>query len=90
MQPTQRTYTNILTSEVFRMYADNYTHATTLINENTGNECKTFYVCAFTGTDVKDDKGNVYNLGAGEFIDTSIVKLTHKKFFIQKRFVKFN
>ena len=86
--PTQRTYTNHLTGEVFRMYADSYTHATTLINENTGKECKTFYVCAFTGTDVKDNKGKVYNLGSNEFIDTSNVRLTHKKFFIQKRFVK--
>ena len=88
MQPTQRTYTNHLTGEVLRMYADSNTHQTTLINESTGNVCNTFYTCAFTGTDVKDENGKVYNLGAGEFIDTSKTKLTHKKFFIQKRFVK--
>jgi hypothetical protein len=88
-QPTQRTYRNAETGEYFRMYHHPSTGANKLINETTGREITMFYACAFTGTDVKLNTGEVFNLSSGEFVEqTANRKVTHKKFFIQKRFTK--
>jgi len=88
-QKTKRSYENYHTKEMFDMYQHSSTHKLVLINRETEIECTTFYCCAFTDVDLKLSTGEQIRLNRGQFIDTSIVKPTHKKFFIQKRFSKF-
>jgi hypothetical protein len=88
-QKTKRSFENYHTKEMFDMFQHSETHELVLINRETETQCKTFYCCAFTDVDLKLNTGGQIRLNTGQFIDTSIYKPTHKKFFMQNRFSKF-
>ena len=88
MQPTQRTYTNILTGEVFRLHIDYYNKFSKLLSESNGEECKEYYASSVIEIELKDSKGKVYKLKQGEFLNTENIKLTHRKYFCDYRFKK--
>jgi hypothetical protein len=89
LQKTKRSYENYHTKQMYDMYQHSDTHELVLINRDTGEKLKTFYCCAFTDVDLKLSSGGQIRLNTGQFIDTSIHKPTHKKFFMQNRFSKF-
>lgn len=86
-QQTKRSYTEKQTGKSFDMYQNSDTHELKLVSKD-GEECKQFYCCAFTDCSVKTSDGQIIDLKQGEFIKTDKIKLTHKRFFIQKRFSK--
>ena len=91
-QPTQRTYYNKLTGELFRMYHNSDTGKSYLLNEYTGRKITCNYlICAFNGQTFKLNTGRIIELLAGEFYPLAKGEIcTHKKFTgIQKRFVKY-
>lgn len=88
MNPTQRTYTDIETGEIYTLYSDDRTHQICLIAES-GKKPKGFYICAHSGMTIKIDNkkqieltnGTFYNVKEGE-------RITHKKYIGFKRFSK--
>lgn len=93
MRPTQRTYYNKLTGELFRMYHSDTTGKNMLINIDTGYSISSGYLIAgHNDITYKLNTGKVIDLKRGEFyplqISTGEVP-TYKKFTgIQKRFTK--
>lgn len=89
MRPSNRTYTEFWTGEVYKMYIDDFNHKTKLINEKNGYEIDFFYCSAFTSVKLKFyDKSEVL-LSTGQFIkQDKLNPVTHKKFFFEKRYKK--
>lgn len=89
MRPTNRVYKNIDSEELFRLYKDDNTHELCLINERTGNCVKNFVLSAFTPVKYKLQDKSVVSINPGEFMIVDLKnKPTHRKFIVEKRFVK--
>lgn len=90
-RPTQRTYYNKLTGDLFRMYHSNITGTNYLMNEETGHIIKSsVLIAAFNAQTFKLSNGKIIELKQGEFYPLACCEIaTHKKFTgLQKRFVK--
>lgn len=94
MIPTQRTFRDIETGEYFRLYEHPERHTFKLISDGSkkfapGTEVNGFYICAHCGVDIKINSQKIVNLDMGSFYNLKEgEKITHKKFFMQKRFSK--
>lgn len=89
MTPTQRTYKDVETGDVFRLYSDQTTGSFKLISDPTddpmamagGTEVNGFYICSHSGAAIKINgkrivkvpQGSFYNLKEGE-------QATHQKY----------
>lgn len=88
-QPTARTYANVETRQIFRMYQHSDTKALKLINEQTHEDVSNFYICAFTDCEVKLNTGEIVSLQQGTFFQqTAERKVAARKFCSEKRFRK--
>lgn len=93
MQPTQRTYRNVITGYYCRLYTSQDNSKYHLIYEgNTdpsapaeGSEVNGFYLAAHTGLTIKTNKGNQVYIPSGEFYN-----LQEGEHATHRRFVGFN
>ncbi len=89
--PTQRKYAEFWSNEVYTMFQDSCTHEIKLISDKTGKEINAFYLSAFTTIEIRFWDKSQITLQPGQFIETSKLNpVTHKKFFMQKRFSAIN
>jgi len=97
MKPTQRTYTDVETNEVFRLYSNDKTGAFKLITDGSimfakGCEVNGFYIASHTSMDIKLNTGEIIHLDRGQFYnlkenkDNIIEDVTHVKYCGFKKF----
>lgn len=96
MKKTARQYENIETGYIYSLYQDQTDNFHLIIDEDQGpeapaigTECNGFYICAFTDTYIKINNTKVIKLPWGTFYNIKEgEEITHKKFFIEKKFRK--
>ena len=87
-EQSQRSYTNKVTQEKYRMYSNPSTGNLKLMSD-AGGEIQAFILSAFHGIIYKFEDGTTETLSAGEFISLKDhSKPTHRKLEGQKRFTK--
>jgi len=89
MRPTQRKYSEFWSNEIFTMYQDDCTHKICLISDKTGEKIKDFLCAAFTPIIYRFYDKSELTINIGQFVKKDKLNpVTHKRFFIQKRFTK--
>ena len=97
MLPTQRTFTDTETKDVFRLYANEDFSKYKLISDPTkkpmemagGTEVNGFYISAHTGVTIKLNSVKTVKIGMGEFYNLKEGEvITHRKYTGFKRFTK--
>lgn len=99
MRPTQRTFTDVETKEVFRLHTDDNTHVPALISDGSkvhtkGTQVNGFYIAGHTSVTIKLNTGKIIEVCQGEFYNLKeteagiIEEVTHKKYAGFKRFTK--
>ena len=80
------------TGEVYECRGKPHTDELKMINERIGEELKDFLTCAFTPLTYKFWNQETIKLDPGELINLDLCpgRRTHKKFSMQKRFIKIN
>jgi len=88
MKPTQRTFINHDTREVFRLYNNDTTGKFCLISETTGQTSQNYYATAFD-VEIKLNTLRKIRLCGGEFYAPKQGEtITHKRIVGFKNFVK--
>lgn len=99
MNPTQRTFTDVETSQKFRLYTNSDNNKYSLISDPTdkpqdlagGSEVNGFYICSHAGVTIKINSSKVIELNQGTFYNLKDGEvITHKKFTGFKRFTRVN
>ena len=87
IRPTNRTYTEYLTSKRFVMHEDTETKNLLLISPENGEKVKHFCASAFHGKEYRLKNKEIIKINTGEFfrIDKNNPP-THERFFLQQRF----